>query len=198
MSTSDKPKSMGLFFIDNQGAYPPGAQLSGDTIFWPDTGKYPTAVPIAILSHPNLKGRICVMAGKLSLIVAVVHNAENANDVQAACTALPKSAAPDAPMQVQQFRIAVDSIAHRVVMNLLDEQDGLQVSDANAYALLTAIAKGSRSEANVLVKALDLMLRGSRGNGVSPEEWDSADSMLSSLQHTIAEADKADALRSKG
>jgi hypothetical protein len=143
------PKSMGVFFLDNQGSWPEGVEQAGDLVVWPDTGQYPTFVPVAAASHPNFDGKVVVLAGNRGLIVAMVAGAESMDDVRRAL---------QSRQGVTQFRVAVDAIVHRLVLHCCDRDEHTHVHPASLFTWLTT---QHRAEASVVQRALTLLLKNS-------------------------------------
>lgn len=141
-------KSMGLFYIDNQGAWPSGSQLVGDLVLWEDKGKYPTYVPVSIATHPNFDGKIVVHAGNRGLLVSFVFGAQSEKDIGQALKTMEG---------VAQYRIAIDAIVHRLVLHL---NDGEVRNDADALSLAAWMATQSKSRpyAQVIRAALATLL----------------------------------------
>lgn len=191
---TDQPKSMGLFFIDNLGAWPKGARQVGDLVVWADTGIYPTGVPIASAAHPAFDGRVVMQAVARGLVLSFVHGASTTDDVMKALSKLPASATPDGAKrfnvcQVTQHRVAVDAIINRVVLDMYNQDDADALSAAHPFALLKALAAGSPKEADLLVRALKTYMRHgdvSKDALAYPQAWQDADDMLSNLEAAVS------------
>lgn len=188
----EPPKSMRLFFIDNQGAWPTAAdgtskaQLVGDLVVWPDDGKYPSFVPVALAKHPQVDGTVVVQAGNRGLIITFC---DGAHDDAAVRQQLSKGK-PD------QYRIAVDALVHRLVLWRHESVGEYAENDsADPLSLLSWLAstEQGRPFAQVLIAALeDFLGNPERVKAVGkalPAESDAfecADAMFTSLSMAVA------------
>jgi len=145
----DTPKSMEVFFIDNQGIYPEETCKVGDLIVWPDDGAYPTYQPIAMAVHPNFDGSTVVLAGNRGLVVAFVPQARTQDDIR-------KSLSGKGPKPIQ-FRIAVDALIHRIVLWKMEDKDFKD--DCHPFALLAWLMKSQPAYGAVLIAGLKLLLK---------------------------------------
>jgi hypothetical protein len=191
-------KAMPLFFIDNQGAWPRTAELVGDLVVWPDAGRYPTYSPVAVASHPNFDGKVVVQAGNRGILMSFVVGAKTEDDIAAA---LGGKARLD-PEKVQQYRIAVDALVHRLVMNLIEKEGGDEPSsDVDALALVAWMAKSKRSlpYARVISAALGNLLADPEAlkqvtaslDGAG-DAFDLAEAMITSLSMSASQAAASD------
>jgi hypothetical protein len=150
MTDSDLIKSMRVFFIDNQGAWPTAegggskAELVGNFVVWPDPGKYPSYVPIAMAEHPHHDGKIVVMAGNRGIVLAFITGAKNADEVR---VEMSKKGAPN----VEQYRIAVDSLIHAVMLHRNPQKQ--VTDDVDPLSLLTWMASSEKGRATSAVIA---------------------------------------------
>lgn len=147
----DSPKSMRLFFIDNQGAWEKGAKLVGDLVVWPDQGQYPTYSPVAVAEHPNFDGKIVMHAGNRGLVLTFVQGAKTTAEVR---HAISKG-------KSEQYRIAVDALIHRMVLWLSNVADGVTHDEVDALSLAAWMAASTRSRpyARVVMEALNLLMK---------------------------------------
>lgn len=190
MSKLEEPKSMEMFFVDNRATYTREAQLAGDLVLAPDEGVYPRAIPVAGASHPSFDGKIVVMAGNRTLLVAMVHGARSEKDCQKIMSAMPKSAKEG---KVQQYSIGLDSIIHRVVMHTYEKQEGHERRDVPLGKLFEALAAEHTAEAGQIADALDHMIRYGKGEkGLTPATWESM-SDTSAMIHAALATAKAEA-----
>jgi hypothetical protein len=140
-------KSMGLFFIDNQGAWPSDkdgtckAEMAGDLVLWPDQGKYPTYVPVAVARHPNFDGAVIVQAGNKGLVITFIKDATNDQQVRRAF----------ATGKFEQYRLALDAIIHRVMLWRADVDEGS--SDVGPLALMSWLAASEKGRPLAMVIA---------------------------------------------
>jgi len=158
---ADIIKSMKVFFIDNQGSWPTDrsgvskAKLVGDLVFWPDRGKYPTYVPIAVATHPNYDGKIVTMAGSRGMVVSFIAGARTDDDIRSALSAMDE--------RVDQYRVAVDALVHRMVL-AIDEtsRDGglCETSEVEPLAMVAWMAGSEKGKnaAAVIATALRKLL----------------------------------------
>jgi hypothetical protein len=150
--TDDQPasfppplKSMGLFFIDNQGAWPTDkdgtckAEMAGDLVLWPDQGKYPTYVPVAVATHPNFDGKVVVQSGNRGLIITFI----------AGATTDPQIRRAFATGKYEQYRIAIDAIVHRLMLWRADVDNG--ANDVGPLALMAWLAASDRGRPLAMV-----------------------------------------------
>ena len=188
-TSADAIKSMKLFFIDNQGAWPAHkdgtskAELVGDLVVWPDDGRYPNYVPVACATHPNFKGVVIVQAGTRGLLVSLVEGATPEDDLKARFKSMEG---------IQQFRVSIDAIVHRIVMWLAagsaDGTSGIgtpetEVDPLSLMAWMAASDKG-RGAARVVAAALSNIMGGEVGNNLSTLK-----SLTEDLQKTDPKAD---------
>lgn len=166
------PKSMPVFFIDNQGLWPKGAKLLTDIVVSPDAGKYPTFIPVAAAEHPNYNGKVVVMAGNRGIVVSFVPGAQSSDDVR---KSLSKG-------NCEQYRIAVDAIIHRLVLMREETEGG---GAAHPLALLNMLATQDPVAAQVLVDALKTFMNNAPEGKPSPKDWEMADEMRSSLENGL-------------
>lgn len=186
MSKLEQPKSMEMFFVDNRATYTQEAQLAGDLVLAPDDGVYPRAIPVAGATHPSFDGKIVVLAGNRTLLVALVHGARNEKDCQRIMSAMPKSAKEG---KVQQFTIGLDSIIHRVMMHTYEQQEGHERKNVPLGKLFDALAEEHTQEATQIVDALDHMTRYGKGEkGLTPEAWESMTDMIHMLRASLSTA----------
>jgi hypothetical protein len=179
MSKIEKPKSMDMFFIDNRASFTSEAVLAGDLILAPDDGVYPRAVPVASATHPAFDGRVVVMAGNRTLVVALVHGAKSDRDVQTIMSAMPKSAKEG---RVNQYVVALDPIVHRVVSHAYQEQEGDVPANVTLGKILVAMATEHPTETDNLRIALRHALRhGKEDLGMTPDVWQSLSEMAEIL-----------------
>jgi hypothetical protein len=144
-------KSMAVFYIDNRQAWPESAILLKNLVVWPDDGVYPSSTPVAIAGHPNFDGKILVQAGNRALVVTLIKGAQSQNDVREGLKHKP-----------EQYRIAVDSIVHAIMLmrNERDDNDQSSVEgggDVHAFTLLNMLK--DRPEGDLLREALKDFLR---------------------------------------
>jgi len=149
--TSDAVKSMGLFFIDNQGIWPEGAVLAGDLVLWPDDGKYPAFAPVAAATHPNYDGTVVVQAGNRGLVISFCAGARDG-------AAVRKSMSAKGDAGPEQYRIAVDGIVQRIMLWRAGKEKAEGRTDVHPFALLEWMCKANPREAAILQKALLLLL----------------------------------------
>lgn len=186
----DQPKSMRLFFIDNQGSWPPGARQVGDLVVWPDTGKYPTYAPIAFGKHPNFDGVFVVQAGNRGVLVSFAHGVkEQGKDLADAMSGKGK--------QVTQIRIAVDALVHRLVLDMHGEAEAGH-DDADPLALLSWLATAPKSKLHAIVLAtvlrglmddadkLALLTQRLREIDLQADAFTLVDGMLTTIEQTLA------------
>ena len=156
------PKSMEMFFIDNQGTWPEHAQLIGDLIAWPDNGKFPAFIPIAMASHPDFDGRIVAMAGNRGLVISFCDGDYSDLGVR---TRLSSKTNPP-----KQYRLAVDGIIHRLVLagageGALREETAAHGHEAGVHpaALLNWLCTVGKDESALIRKALRTQLQHADG-----------------------------------
>lgn len=184
----DTPKSMEVFFLDNQGAWPKGTRKVGDFVVWEeDDGRYPTFAPVAAAGHPNFDGLIVVLAGNRSLVVSFYKGAKTIDDVKAQI----KKNVPR-----KQFRIAIDAIVHRLVVSLLGD---VSKDDADPISVLTWLMRSSPHEGAVVTSALTALLRDPAALKAIPSEEDrnaftTAEQLLESMQFTASRMQTAAAV----
>jgi hypothetical protein len=185
---------MPVFFVDNQGAWPTDdnglsqAQLVGNLVLWPDTGKYPTFQPIAMADHPQFDGKIVVMAGSRRVVMAFVKNAQSADDVRKAMTHKTED--------VEQYCLAVDALIQAVMLHRLSGGPVNEVSDPlSILAWLSASKEGGDASLVIaaalnwfmkmpeLVKQANNMLQ---RPGATPDAFMISDGIVSTLQQALA------------
>ncbi len=180
MSKIEQPKSMDLFFIDNRSSFTQEAVLAGDLILAPDEGVYSQAIPVASATHPAFDGRVVVMAGNRTLVVALVSGAHTDGDVRRIMSDMPKSAKTG---HVQQFVIALDSIIHRVVSHAYQAQENDVLASVKLGTILAALVTEYPTESGHIRTAMEHMMRhGKADTGMSQEAWNS----LSEMSEIIA------------
>lgn len=140
-------KSMELFFIDNQAAWPPGTQLVGDLVVARDDGKYPSFQAVASAKHPNFDGLIITQAGNRGILVTFCAGARNAEEVRKIMS-LKGRHAPE------QYRIAVDAIVHRMMLWREDQAAHKVDNRVHPFALLQWLQASHPAEASVIQRAL--------------------------------------------
>lgn len=172
-------KSMSVFFIDNQQMWPADAALHGNMVVWPDKGKYPNFVPVAIADHPEFEGKIVVQAGNRGLVVSLIPGAETPSDIR---TALSAKETPE------QYRVAVDAIIHAIMLMRADSHGG---GECHPHALLTMLAKTSELEAQTIKVALAQLVRSPVSGADAPtiaKMVESAEEMGETLGSALAGA----------
>lgn len=167
------PKSMQLFFIDNQGEWPNDAKLVGDLVVWPDKGKYPSFTPVALASAADFDGRILMLAGNRGLVVAFCPGAKDMKDVRRAMSA----------PGLEQYRISLEGIIQRMLIHRHDAEAETEARDGavNTVSLLTWLARSCPSDAKVLVNALKSHLK-NMSKETAPGEWQTADELVQVLE----------------
>ena len=173
---------MPVFFIDNQQMWPANAKLLKDLVLWPDAGKYPSYQPVALASHPEFEGKIVVQAGNRGIVVTLVPGAETPNDIRVALSA---------KQTPEQYRVAIDSIIHAIMLMRADSEGHGEV---HPFSLLTMLAKVAPIEAGVILAALNQWIRNPTP---LPDDQDlrkaliqSGEDMISTLKRTIDETEK--------
>lgn len=200
MNDTSAPKSMELFFIDNQGNWPEGAKLVGDFVVWADHGKYPTMIPVAAASHPNYDGKVVVQAGNRSVLVTFCPGAQSEADVRKSIQQLDHSIHAERE-NPRQFRIAVDAIIHRLVLGgavgTAGDASAHELDDrVHPFTLLAWLAKAHPKEAEVLRSALKMLMRapepitfgeGANTQGLMPADvYENAEAMLTQIDTGLA------------
>jgi len=158
-TSADVVKSMKLFFIDNQGAWPAHkdgtcrAKLVGDLVVWPDDGRYPTYVPVAVATHPNYDGCIVVQAGNRGILITFVPGATTEEDVRAAFN--KKSDVP-----LESYRLSIDAIVHRMVLHFVEQAGGKTTSEVDPLSLMSwmAASDNGRNSARVIAAAAQALM----------------------------------------
>jgi len=156
MNDDDKPKSMELFFIDNQCAFGKGAKLLGDYVVWVDDGYFPSFAPVSLATHPNFNGKVVVTAGNRGIVVTFCKGATDQADVRRIMSL------KDRP---EQYRIAIDAIVHRLVLagagsdRDLSPEVGHHGQGVEPLALMAWLVRSAPKEAMVIAAALDAYLR---------------------------------------
>jgi hypothetical protein len=170
-TSADAIKSMKMFFIDNQGAWPSDpsgsckAELVNDAfVVWPDKGQYPTYAGIAMATHPNYDGIVVVQAGNRGIVVSFVPGAKSGEDVKAAFKTMK---------DVDQYRIAVDSLVHRMILWQREKRaDGslCETSEVEPLSLMSWLASTEKGKAAATVigcALADLMIQPDRIKSVN-------------------------------
>jgi hypothetical protein len=166
-------KSMKVFFIDNQGEWGDKATLVDGIVAWPDSGRYPAAAPLAIATHPKFDGRVVMLGGNRCLILSFIPGAKSVDDV--------KKALNGRGVKPVQYRIALDSIVHRLLLagaaegSLEGTSEG--VDGVHPLSLLRWLAKTSPDESSVLAAALRAYLP----QASTPAAFSHAEVMLDQL-----------------
>lgn len=179
---NDPVKTMRLFFMDNQHAWPKGVDLAGDLVIWPDQGIYPQSAPVALCSHPNFDGRILVQAATRTILVTFCPDAVTQADV---------SNQINSRKRPEQYRVAVDALVQRIM--LWREAAGLAgkpSDDIHPMTLLKWLATACPDEAKVLRAALQVLLGLPKVIGKLDEDgvknaFTNADDMLSALDGAL-------------
>ena len=184
------PKSMKLFFIDNQKEWPDDAQLVGDMVIWPDKGKYPSFTPVALASAADFDGRIVMMAGNRGLVMAFCPGATTPRDVQKAMSG-PRT---------EQYRIGLDSLVQRMLIHRhqqateTDSVGGESATNArdnevNTVSLLTWLARSNKADAAIIMGALRAFLKapfegeqGLMSDNTARKAWEQASELLEVLE----------------
>lgn len=164
-------KSMPVFFIDNRQAWPEAAILLKNLVVWPDIGVYPSSTPVAIADHPCYDGKILVQAGNRSLVVSFIQGARNQNDVRLGLQKQP-----------EQYRIAVDSIIHAILIMKNELAAGAVANDVHPFTLLNLLK--DTPEGEVLRLALKQMLGTESAIKRSPLEYERVEEMYEALAQT--------------
>ena len=188
------PKSMKLFFIDNQGEWPDDADLIGDLVVWPDKGKHPTFTPVALASAADFDGKIVVMAGDRGLVVAFCAGAKDPRAVQKAMSG----------PGLEQYRIGLDAIVQRLLIHRhqqateTDTVDGMAATtkrddEVSTTSLLTWLARSNKADAGILASALRSFLKapfaeesGLMSESTAREGWEKASELLQVLEAALA------------
>ncbi len=195
-TSDDVIKSMKMFFIDNQGAWPADkdstckAELVGDLVVYPDNGKYPNFVPVACATHPNFKGGLVVVqAGTRGLLVSFIENATAEDNLQERFRTMKG---------ITQYRVAIDAIVHRMVMHFVEQAGGQVTSEVEPLSLMAWMAASERGRASAriighaLASALSdaaeikLMTDDLRSTEPNADAFTICDGLLTTIQQSIA------------
>ncbi len=175
---------MPVFFVDNQHMWPKGAALHGNLVVWPDAGKYPTFVPVAIANHPQFDGKVVLQAGNRGIIVSFAAGASTPDETRTAMS----------DRSLEQYRISAESIVHALMLMRLKTEGGRE-GDVSTIALLTMLAKSNPLDACILMHALKAWMKDPKApsTGATPEMVESAEEMCDALNKVMADAPEQDA-----
>lgn len=150
---TDPVKTMRLFFMDNQHAWPKDVDLAGDLVIWPDQGLYPTGTPVSMCSHPNFDGRIVVQAATHTILVTFCKDAKTSDDIK---NIMSNRKRPE------QYRVAVDALVQRIMLwrkaKEFSDDPAAPTDDIHPMTLLKWLATACPDEAKVLHAALQVLL----------------------------------------
>lgn len=164
-------KSMSVFFIDNRYSWPSSAVLLKNLVLWPDDGVYPSSTPVAIAEHPSYDGKVLVQAGNRSLVISLIAGARTQNDVRVGIQKKP-----------EQYRIAVDSIIHAIMLMRSESEGGTGKGEVHAFTLLNLLK--DMPEGGVLRQALKQMLGTESAIKHSPLGYEQIEEMYEALTPT--------------
>ncbi len=194
-TSADIVKSMKLFFIDNQGAWPAHkdgtckAELVGDLVLYPDDGKYPNYVPVACATHPNFDGTIVVQAGTRGLLVSFVSDATPEDNLKERFRTMKG---------IEQYRVAIDAVVHRIVLHLAQRNEGTVTSEVDPLSLVAWMAASDkgRGAAHVILSALKLLMKDVGALKLTDDylkitknggnAFDICDALMTSIQQAVA------------
>lgn len=176
-------KTMRLFFMDNQHAWPKDVDLAGDLVIWPDSGLYPAGTPVSMCSHPSYEGRIIVQAMTHTILVTFCAGAKGQSDIKDIMSSRKRP---------EQYRIAVDALVQRIMLwrAASSTHPTGPSDDIHPMTLLKWMATACQPEAKIMRAALQVLMQTPgafkmlEAEGVQ-HAFTGADEMLSALDGAL-------------
>jgi len=160
-------KSMPVFFIDNQGILPDGAELVGGVVITKEPpAKYPTAAMISAATVNGFDGLIVLQACTHS-IIAFVFDGKTTKDLPAIRQIMTTQKPSCWPEWIHMYQINAAGLIQFVALYHRGEAGSDEV---NPYHLMDLLARRGGPEAAVMRQSLHDFCRAPEVPNVTPAE----------------------------